>query len=72
MSTLEREIPFYDEQDVPPQPIKIVVYDGTVMEVQKGDFEAVPVKVYDYDIDGTDHNDLDVDDEGTPCIISEW
>jgi len=70
--TKEREIPFADEQDTAPQSIKIVVYGGTVMEVQKGDFEAVPVKVYDYDIDGTTHNDLDVDDEGTPCIISEW
>jgi len=70
--TKEREIPFADEQDTAPQPIKIIVYDGTVMEVQKGDFKAVPIKVYDYDVDRTYHDDLDVDDEGALCRISEW
>ena len=70
--TKEREIPFADEQDTAPQPIKIVVYDGTVMEVHKGGFITVPVKVYDYDIEGINEDDLDIDDEGALCRISEW
>ena len=70
--TKEREIPFADEQDTAPRPIKIIVYGGMVMEVHKGSFITVPIKVYDYDIEGINEDDLDIDDEGAPCRISEW
>ena len=50
--------------------VKICVSGGFVVEVAAP--KDTKVTVYDYDIDGVDDEDLEMDGEGGKCIISEY
>lgn len=52
--------------------IRIEVKGGmaTVAEVKAPDGVAVEVVIRDYDTDGADPDDLQADEEGTPCFES--
>ena len=51
-----------------PAPCVIVRVDGGFVEEIAGN--PFPVRLYDYDIDGVD--ELDFDEEGRGCVISEF
>jgi hypothetical protein len=52
--------------------IVIEVEDGTatVSKIERPPDLAVHVMLRDYDIDGSDPDDLDADEDGRPCFIS--
>ena len=53
-----------------PPPVVVIVVEGGIAYVRDLP-PGVVVRIYDYDFDGVDDEDLDIDDAGIKCIVSE-
>jgi hypothetical protein len=53
------------------EPLVVVTVVGGVAylrEIPRG----VRVRVVDYDVEGVEEDSLDLDDDGNPCVVSEY